>query len=816
MKKKIKKTTTGTSLLSVILLAISAFILRIILAQFGTLLLDQNTFIAWGHSLQSGGFAFFYNNWSDYLPGYLYVLSFLSRIQTTFISQELLFKLPAIVADIVTGFLVYQIVKTKYPKKALAGAVLVWFNPATIANSTLWGQVDILTVLFSLLSVATFEKNVIASGIFLSLGAAIKPQAALTSLVLLPFLYKKNTKEKVLFMFASVVTLLLLFIPFAGGKPILPFIFERLGVTLNQYPYGSVNAFNFWGLFGFWKAEGSSLLTSKYVGYILFCCISVLGVIQIRKRETEQSLDRYRMLSLLFLLNFIFFTRMHERHLLPAIIALAPLAAISFEILIAIGILSFVYVANMNYAFVWITENFKESMSSGLITVFILLNFLSLAIILFPKRTKELFANLKKSRLRYVFQYVVAFLKAPEPKVFVSDISKKTAQILLVSILVWAAVTRLFSLASPSHEYFDEVYHAFTARQILHGDSKPWEWWNPSPEGFAYEWTHPPFAKLIMVGSMLVVGESSFGWRLPAAIFGTGCVYLVYLLTKELFKNEKVSLLAAFLFSLDGLVLVMSRIGMNDIYVVFFILLTILFFLRNKIFFASVALGLAASAKWTTLWLLPILFVILILKRKRLTISYLFFLVVPVAIYIASYLPMFTTGHAFDIFWGMQKQMWWYHTRLVATHPFSSPWWSWPVLGRPIWLYTSGDHQGMTDNIYAMGNPIIFWGGLVSIFISVWYALREKSRSLTIVIAAYLGLFMPWAFSPRIMFLYHYFPAVPFLCISLAYVLSRSSKAVIPFLVVAAVVFLYFYPRLTGLPIPIWLNESYYWLPSWR
>lgn len=816
MKKKIKKTTIGTSLLSVILFAIVAFILRIILAQFGTLLLDQNTFIAWGHSLQSGGFAIFYNNWSDYLPGYLYVLSFLSRINNTVISQELLFKLPAILADIATGLLVFNILKKNYPKKALAGAVLVWFNPATIANSTLWGQVDILTVLFSLLSVASFDKSMIASGIFLSLGAAIKPQAALAGLVLLPFLYKRPLKDKVLFVVTATVTLLLLFLPFAGGKPIIPFIFERLGVTLNQYPYGSVNAFNFWGLFGFWKAEGSSLLTSKYVGYLLFCCFSILGVIQMRKRETDQGLDKYRVLSLLFLLNFMFFTRMHERHLLPAIIALAPLAAISFELLIAISILSLVYVANMNYAFVWITENFKESMSSGLITIFILLNFLALAIILFPKKTREVISALQRSRLRFVYQYVMSFLKAPEPPVFISDFSKKTARVLLVSILVWAAVTRLFALSSPSHEYFDEVYHAFTARQILHGDIKPWEWWNPSPEGFAYEWTHPPFAKLVMVASMLVVGESSFGWRLPAAIFGTGCVYLVYLLTKELFKNEKVSLLAAFLFSLDGLALVMSRIGMNDIYVVFFILLTILFFLRNKILFASISLGLAASAKWTTLWLLPILFVILILKRKRITLSYLFFLIVPVGIYIASYLPMFTTGHAFDIFWGMQKQMWWYHTRLVATHPFSSPWWSWPVLGRPIWLYTSGDHQGLTDNIYAMGNPVIFWAGLVSIFVSAWYALRDKSRSLALVIAAYLGLFMPWAFSPRIMFLYHYFPAVPFLCISLAYVLSRSSKAIFPFLVVAAIVFVYFYPRLTGLPIPIWLNESYYWLPSWR
>lgn len=815
MKKK-TKTTIGPKILQVFLLAASAFMLRIILAQFGTLLLDQNTFIAWAHSLTTNGFQLFYTSWSDYLPGYLYVLSFLSRIESIGIPQVVLYKLPAITADIFAGLLTYFILKKKYPNKALFGALLVWFNPATIANSTLWGQVDILTVLFSLASLVSFEKSVILSAVFLAIGSAIKPQAALTALVILPLFLKKDFKEKVIFVLVSIVVLLALFLPFSNGQNIIPFILERLGVTLNQYPYGSVNAFNFWGLFGFWKPEGVSLFTNKYLGYLLFGLVSLFGYLQFHTQKRVTTVPSIKMLALLFLANFLFFTRMHERHLLPAIVALAPLAALSSEILIAYILLSFVYVANMNYAFIWITENFKETYSPLLIFFFIVLNLISLGILLQEERTRKLISNLRASRIGSIFTFVKNFLSSPEPKLSLKDFSQKTAKILLVIILVWSLATRLFALVSPDHEYFDEVYHAFTARQLLHGNIKVWEWWNESPEGFAYEWTHPPFAKLAMVASMLVVGETSFGWRLPAALFGTGCVYLIYVLTKELFRKEKVALLAAFLFSLDGLALVLSRIGMNDIYLVFFLLLTLVLFLKNKIFFSSISLGLAASAKWTTLWLLPVLLVTFILKQKKIKLSYLSFLVIPVALYIGSYLFMFTSGHTFDIFWGMQKQMWWYHTGLVATHPFSSPWWSWPVLGRPLWLYTSGEHNGLISNIYAMGNPIIFWGGLVSIFGTIIYALKDKSKSAAFVVIAYAGLFMPWAFSPRIMFLYHYFPAVPFLCISLAYCLCRSPKLIIPFLILAGVVFLYFFPRLTGLPVPLWLNESYYWLPSWR
>ncbi len=63
--------------------------------------------------------------------------------------------------------------------------------------------------------------------------------------------------------------------------------------------------------------------------------------------------------------------------------------------------------------------------------------------------------------------------------------TKQTRQIILSLILLFALGTRLIGLGSPDHEYFDEVYHAFTAKVMLHDDPKAWEWWNPNPEGFA-------------------------------------------------------------------------------------------------------------------------------------------------------------------------------------------------------------------------------------------------------------------------------------------------------------------------------------------
>lgn len=99
------------------------------LANFGTLQLDFGTFAAWGNSLATGGFKNFYTGWSDYLPGYLYVLWLLGKINLILPSiQTITFKLPAILGDLLTGYLIYKIVlKYKNEKWASIASILYVF-----------------------------------------------------------------------------------------------------------------------------------------------------------------------------------------------------------------------------------------------------------------------------------------------------------------------------------------------------------------------------------------------------------------------------------------------------------------------------------------------------------------------------------------------------------------------------------------------------------------------------------------------------------------------------------------------------------------
>ncbi|KKQ83984.1 MAG: Glycosyl transferase family 39, partial [Candidatus Woesebacteria bacterium GW2011_GWB1_38_8] len=702
---------------------IGGLIIRFLLSFFGTLPLDQNTFIAWSSDLARDGFKTFYNSWSDYLPGYLYVLWGLGKINLLGIfPQVLLYKLPAIISDLLTGLLIYKILrKSKNEKWGVIGAAIYLFNPAVLGNSALWGQVDSLTALCAVFSIYYLPSSILLSALSLSVGTLIKPQTAFIFPVILFLMLREKRKVKKIFAYLLIglFTFIAGFIPFRNHGNLVSFIYERLGVSLNQYPYTSVNAFNFWGLIGFWNPD---TIYFQIGGYALVLLAFLFLCFKLWKKKTAP----YYLASFIFGASFIFFTRMHERHLLPIF---APLAIVAVEnpiLLLPYLGFSLIYCANLYYSYIWITNDFKEVFSDFLVKFFSLIN-ISMVIAVFYFSIAKLKIGWKRIILligKFINHKGQKMREFSFPK---TKLSKKSYKIILTAILTFAFITRVFDLKSPPNEYFDEVYHAFTAKVMIHLDAnKAWEWWNTPPEGFAYEWTHPPLAKLGMALGMKIFGENSFGWRFPGAVLGTVSVFLIYLLGKHLFKDEAIGLLSAGVFSLDGLPLVMSRIGMNDSYLLCFTLLSIYLFLHKRNFLSALVFGLAIASKWSAIWAVPILGMIWLKRKKKFELSNLWFFILPFGIYLLAYTQMFLTGHGLSVWWEMQKQMWWYHTGLRATHPYTSQWWSWPLLIRPIYLFTSDEVSGTVSRIYAFGNPFVFWFGFFSIIMSFIFSFVER------------------------------------------------------------------------------------------
>lgn len=769
----------------------------------------MGTWFGWAHRLERLGFSKFYSDtdWTQYTPGYLYWLMLIGKLGWF---NELAIKIPVVIADIGVGILIWSQVSKVNKKLALVSFFLYTLNPVVVLDGSAWGQIDGLLTLFLFLSAYLLieKKSLTWSIFFWSIAFLIKPQsiAILPGILLAVILKKFKLKEIITAGLVGFLTIFLLALPFFTTNPILglPEWILKMG---KYYSYTSVFAFNIWSWVGFWKPDTSLFLgISLSIWGTILLGTSILFALFIFRNKIDKKYNYYLLFAILSLCFFVFPTKVHERYLFPFFAFLLSASVLSksrnlFAIYIVTSIASFL---NIYYPYEYYYPNYLKSeilfhLSESLAKFIGFIFLMSYFLLLFWEKLPKF----DWPKVQSVTEYKFSKINLPKN--------------ILILILFFAFATRVFNLNSPPKEYFDEVYHAFTARTMLHGDPKAWEWWNTPPEGFAYEWTHPPLAKLGMFLGMKIFGENSFGWRIPGALLGVGSVFLIYLIAKRLFDDEVVGLLSATVFSLDGLALVMSRIGMNDSYLLFFILLSIYFFLREKNFFSALAFGFAIASKWSAIWALPILLLLWLKRKKKFSISlFLSFIILPCTIYLLTYVPMFLSGHDWHVWWEMQKQMWWYHTGLRATHPYSSSWWSWPLLIRPIYLYTSDEVGGWVSRIYAMGNPIVFWFGLASVVLCSVYSYLEKNKHLALVVFGYLIFFVPWAASPRIMFLYHYLPSIPFLAIATGYILRRNPKLIVPFLAFTFLAFAYFYPHWAGLQVPLWLDKSYYWLLSWR
>lgn len=156
-----------------------------------------------------------------------------------------------------------------------------------------------------------------------------------------------------------------------------------------------------------------------------------------------------------------------------------------------------------------------------------------------------------------------------------------------------------------SGTYFDEIYHARTAYEIVHGISH-------------YEWTHPPLGKVFISLGVRVFGMNPFGWRIVGVLFGIAMLPFMYLFGRRLFRKHTWAPGAlTFIFAFDFMHFTQTRIATIDVYGTFFIIAMYYFmyqysqtsFYDTKIWKTFIPLGLSAimmglgcASKWTAVY----------------------------------------------------------------------------------------------------------------------------------------------------------------------------------------------------------------------
>jgi dolichyl-phosphate-mannose-protein mannosyltransferase len=430
--------------------------------------------------------------------------------------------------------------------------------------------------------------------------------------------------------------------------------------------------------------------------------------------------------------------------------------------------------------------------------------------------------------------------------------------------------------------YFDEMYFVRTAQQHLNLEEP-------------YESTHPPLGKLIIAFGILCFGMNPLGWRIVGVFVATVMIPLMFLFGKRMFKSSIAGFFAAFLLTFEFMHFSLARLATGEIYILFFSLLIFYcafdYFSKQEgadkkgasLFICIILFGLCFAVKWTAAFsLLTILILLLIsnIRNKKPIFSdyKIVFagLCVSTAIYLATYIPyMFSgTGHALlDIdrvplylryiseylsvgnvgftppssvtVFDSQLGMFGYHATIDATHPYCSPFWSWPFMynplnppghgGPPLWIY-SNSWDTMVSTIVLIGNPAIWWGSIPALILIAATFVRDKIRReqsdfvLLFILIPFLLLWIPYALISRILFIYHFAPAVPFMIFALTYWLNKlwhdhlylhekkivvNRILVISFLILTTILFFLFYSVLSGYPVSYEYKEGLRWLSGW-
>lgn len=447
----------------------------------------------------------------------------------------------------------------------------------------------------------------------------------------------------------------------------------------------------------------------------------------------------------------------------------------------------------------------------------------------------------------------------------------------LALLFFFTLLTRLFRLNLPTETYFDEAYHVPAARLIASNDQRAYEWWHEPIAGDDYhDWLHPPLAKFIQAGSILVFGDNAWGWRLPSAVFGSFLVLALYFLAKEIFlsvldekKSHQVALTAAALLSLDGLPLVQSRIAMNDVMATFWMAAALLFITRWQpriwlfkidrfrekqtllargshlnLILSGLFVGLALGTKWSSLLLLIFLLFVVAMSTigrklwKLLPLVIFSLILLPFTIYVSSYTQMFVQGKSLEDFVQLHRQIIWYQTNRDADHDYHSLPYEWVLNYRPVWYWTQEKavvaQAGAitptirtTANIYALGNPVIHLLAVVVLIYQLGWIINYWSdadvfRHRLALTTLYLLFWIPWLLSPRIIFYHLYLPALIGLSMILArfmiYLYNSSSRWIYWTLFsLIFISFVVFYPHWTGLEVAqSWAERVYFVIPSWR
>lgn len=358
-------------------------ILRIALVALPSFRIDMIDWQAWSARLTEVTPLHFYatDYFSDYFPGYLYVLwflgvtfKFLFPFSSTFsLNFEVYLKLLTNIFDLATAYYIYKTISKYQRNSGLFSAIFYLANPALAFNSSVWGQIDgILTFFLVYSTYCLLElRQIYRFNIFAALSILIKPQGLAIFPITMIYLIANFKYKKYLGLLLIPALLIFFSLPFFLNDPILG-LFHLFQKSASTYPYTSMFSYNLWSFAGWWVPDATKLLTVTYQtwGIIIYfiSLIFILAPLVIKKRYKNNFLI-YFALSLAGFAFFLFLTRIHQRYLFPffAFLLVTAFVKNSLKLKFIYAVLSLVHFINLWYVYYYYNYVYPNPKFSSLL-----------------------------------------------------------------------------------------------------------------------------------------------------------------------------------------------------------------------------------------------------------------------------------------------------------------------------------------------------------------------------------------------------------------------------------------------------------------
>ena len=402
--------------------------------------------------------------------------------------------------------------------------------------------------------------------------------------------------------------------------------------------------------------------------------------------------------------------------------------------------------------------------------------------------------------------------------------------VLLMVMIVAGVILRIQNVGYPFEQHFDEPQYVSAAHQFLIG----------APD--VGECCHPPLGKLLIGVGMLMVGNNPAGWRLAPLCFGLQSMVLAFLIASSLFEDRRAGWFAAAFMAADGFFLSYSRAALPDMSLACLVLWSMLAAITARgwagALTCAVLVGLAASIKWVGVLVgLPACLAILLLRRAP-WYTLACFVVVPFVHLAVWMIGLALIGHPHgtaDVVAEMQRRA---HIHLGFEHgvnPLESAWYSWLVLYHPIVIKSS--YLGAKIRLASsVGNPVLWIAGdlcLIGLAVSAGAAAVSErwrrrwstwfdgrfSKAVAVLGVCWVSMMLLW-FTRRITtYWYHYLTPWGVLLTLLgglaARVDRRHPRAMLWFVLLVLLVFVYFAPVWAELPVSVSAARRRLVFPLW-